>query len=448
MSIQANLEQLARQEIQERNLINHYLPFRQQRNKPADYDFDAIAGDLLSSALGIKLKSNCSLESFVERARSRINAKLSDNSIDEIIDQMYFDGSEQSGLFKVSPEFLLFKAASAEVGANKHICRLFRSFLSGRQEMIPQVKADVNFLEAELLAELQNNIDSHALSSTEAPYLPFLAELFSKDLNFLCQNPNYLLQNTRAFIGLYTFLYSAQLALNINSWDSRPDTRPLYFILDTERASGERKYVRESYPWLKDKVADLFPILSVLEYFNQIQEKNAPRYPLWRFVEHLKTAMPAEQSAGITAMQAFAKNYCVRRGLDIPELLPESAVGMVRLLTNSAHEIFSKRGSSQFTVNSRVVNAFENEIAKHFVQSRGRSGRVLIINQDYLLLLTNLAVGELEQLQFQQLLGAFKSRGIWFDRQSEQALISFYERVGNVERMSDSGDAVYVRKTL
>ncbi|MER0461339.1 DNA phosphorothioation-dependent restriction protein DptG [Aeromonas caviae] len=29
-----------------------------------------------------------------------------------------------------------------------------------------------------------------------------------------------------------------------------------------------------------------------------------------------------------------------------------------------------------------------------------------------------------------------------------QQLVSFYERMGNVERMSDSGDAVYVRKTL
>ncbi|MFA0643989.1 DNA phosphorothioation-dependent restriction protein DptG, partial [Vibrio cyclitrophicus] len=32
--------------------------------------------------------------------------------------------------------------------------------------------------------------------------------------------------------------------------------------------------------------------------------------------------------------------------------------------------------------------------------------------------------------------------------QTEQELIKFYERIGNVERMSDSGDAVYVRKTI
>ena len=47
-----------------------------------------------------------------------------------------------------------------------------------------------------------------------------------------------------------------------------------------------------------------------------------------------------------------------------------------------------------------------------------------------------------------ELLEEFKSRGVYFDKKTQQSLIGFYERVGNVERMSDSGDAVYVRKTI
>jgi len=55
---------------------------------------------------------------------------------------------------------------------------------------------------------------------------------------------------------------------------------------------------------------------------------------------------------------------------------------------------------------------------------------------------------ENEKLRFHELLDEFKERGVYFDKKSQQALIRFYERVGNVERMSDSGDAVYVRKTV
>ena len=39
-------------------------------------------------------------------------------------------------------------------------------------------------------------------------------------------------------------------------------------------------------------------------------------------------------------------------------------------------------------------------------------------------------------------------RGIYFDKQSQAEIVQSYERIGNVERMSDSGDAVYVRKTV
>ena len=55
---------------------------------------------------------------------------------------------------------------------------------------------------------------------------------------------------------------------------------------------------------------------------------------------------------------------------------------------------------------------------------------------------------EKDKLRFHELITAFEQRGIFVDKQTEQELIKFYERIGNVERMSDSGDAVYVRKTI
>ena len=121
---------------------------------------------------------------------------------------------------------------------------------------------------------------------------------------------------------------------------------------------------------------------------------------------------------------------------------------MLEAIVATAKEIFSQPRSGQLTVKKKVVSAFENEVARHFIQNRKRGGNVLTINQDYLLLLTNLAVGTEPRLQFQQLIEEFKARGVWFDLQSQQVLIEFYERVGNLERMSDSGDAVYVRKTI
>lgn len=82
------------------------------------------------------------------------------------------------------------------------------------------------------------------------------------------------------------------------------------------------------------------------------------------------------------------------------------------------------------------------------MQARGRSGRVLVLTQDHIILLTNLVVGKEEKLRFHELIIGLQQRGIFVDKHTEQELIKFYERIGNVERMSDSGDAVYVRKTI
>ena len=73
---------------------------------------------------------------------------------------------------------------------------------------------------------------------------------------------------------------------------------------------------------------------------------------------------------------------------------------------------------------------------------------MLVLNQDQLLLLTNLAIGMNEKLRLHELMDEFCRRGFYMDGQTQQVLVGFYERMGNVERMSDSGDAVYVRKTI
>ncbi|MGM0542952.1 MAG: DNA phosphorothioation-dependent restriction protein DptG, partial [Pseudomonadota bacterium] len=146
-------------------------------------------------------------------------------------------------------------------------------------------------------------------NKTVSNYLPFLADNFAKDFQLLCQYPGYLIQNLKAFIALYNFLYSAQLALNINTWRSDPVSKPLFFILDTERASSERKQVRRAVQELREKVADLFPVLSALEYLNQPDSKTAHRYPLWMIREYLQERKTSDLQVLLNQLTTFLENY-------------------------------------------------------------------------------------------------------------------------------------------
>jgi DNA phosphorothioation-dependent restriction protein DptG len=314
---------------------------------------------------------------------------------------------------------------------------------------VPQTSpGNLNFLEAELLEEFKSSVVDYMPPDAAADYLPFMGEVFSEDLALLCCHPSYMMQNLKAFVGLYNFLYSAQLAMNLRSWRTIPSSKPLFFIMDTERASSERTFVREALSSLIDCVEDLFPVLSALEYFNQPDHKEATRYPLWKHYQHLESLPSDEKEEINNGLIAFLHKYRSTRGRAPWNDILNTPEDAFKAIIATAKEIFSQARSSQLTVNRKVIASFETEVARHFIQNRKRGGRVLIMNQDYLLLLTNLAIGSREKLQYQKLLEEFKRRGVWYDQQSQQALIEFYERVGNLERMSDSGDAVYVRKTI
>ena len=164
--------------------------------------------------------------------------------------------------------------------------------------------------------------------------------------------------------------------------------------------------------------------------------------PLWALAENLQ-----QTPSSATLLKNYAQAFKESRDLNLTLSESENPQDVLKDLLELSRMQFGAK-ETRYEINKLYVKATETEFCSHFAQSRGRAGRVLVFNQDYLLLLTNLAIGEQDKLRFHELIKAFETRGVFFDKQSQQALINFFERIGNVERMSDSGDAVYVRKTI
>jgi DNA phosphorothioation-dependent restriction protein DptG len=173
-----------------------------------------------------------------------------------------------------------------------------------------------------------------------------------------------------------------------------------------------------------------------------IQEPETLKQPLWKISDSLTDSECLED------LNIYTKNFIENRKLNIEFQPANSSREAIKNLLSLSVQQFGK-SESRYDVNVNYRKAIETELCAHFIQNRGRAGRVLVFNQDYVLLLTNLAIGiDREQLRFHELILEFEARGVFFDKQSQKVLVSFYERIGNVERMSDSGDAVYVRKTV
>jgi len=229
--------------------------------------------------------------------------------------------------------------------------------------------------------------------------------------------------------------------LNIGGFTDEPFVRPVYFILENETASVERTdLVKKGHQSVSKSLGLIFPYLTMSEAIQDVAGQGR-RIPIWSLLKQLG-------SEDADALKTYAEAFAEQRQI---EFSYDSSISEAEYWLNALMQLSSKQfdpGESRASAHAKFLKSTETELCSTFVRSRGRVGKILVMNQDYLSLLTNLCIGQNERLRFHDLLDEFSARGVYFDKRTQQALIRFYERVGNVERMSDSGDAVYVRKTV
>ena len=454
--------------VSNQNKLTSYFPIRTS-TKEGSFDWDVAQGIVVrnvykkevSRALKGKIKDgdgnaiDSSLKNFSDICRKDFDQRLDERELWSYIEEMYFSGDT---IYQVAPESLLFKITSLPSGSSKHLLGdMFSSLMQGFNVINP-VRIERNFIEQQVVDSLRSakvleDYDGRRLSKNinENPYLPFLTKYFKKDLNFLTNHPRYLIDNLKELLKLYGYLYTAQLSLNINGWTAAPTVKPLYFILENETASKERSglLVKNGHQNVAKSFKYLFPYLTISESLQQMDEtdkkNNKNRLPLWE----LASRLTEDDTLAIkTYTMAFAEDRNRDSEYNFPydENEGDPQTWLKALLELSVKQF--DKGQTREAAQGKFIKSIEQELCGAFVKSRGQTGKVLVMNQDYLALLTNLAIGDNEKLRFHELLEEFRARGVYFDKQTQQSLIRFYERVGNVERMSDSGDAVYVRKTV
>ncbi|SFP81178.1 DNA phosphorothioation-dependent restriction protein DptG [Enterovibrio norvegicus] len=426
------------------NAFTSFLPLR-TKDKHYKFCWDSVLGYLVHILYSKSLftKNVYEFKGLCEKNFSK-NLESDDSGLWDVIEKMYFQNDE---LFKISPEFLIFKAAGKEIDANsKKLGDMYAGVLNGFTVESSSV-TNLNFLEREIKSEFDKfHVSGKKTTPKEFPtYLPFISEYFKKDLHFLNKKPHYLISNFNAVIRLYGFLYISQMALSINNWAcGEPKSEPCFFILDNEKASEERSQVKNcGYDKIRDHLEYLYPYLFMNE---ALQEKNNVQ-PLWKLFDEIN-------DSHIDGLNNFGEDFIADRterkwyNTELNWQRSEDKKNVLAQLLEASHSQFHRRKGRLSTYSNTAVKGTLLNILDPFIQNRKRGGNVLAFNQDYIVLLTNLVIGEREKLRFHEVIKEFEARGVYFDKQSQQNLVDFYERMGNVVRMSDSGDAVYVRPTV
>lgn len=307
-----------------------------------------------------------------------------------------------------------------------------------------------NFLEEIILSSLGSSFVKTNAKKVSKPYLPYLATHFTNDLNFLFKHQKFFMKEYKSFLNLYNFLYITQLSINLErSPLETPRSQKLYFILDTEKASKERTELNAFgyYSLFEEKGAcwKLFPYLTYLHLIsNKYESDDLPT--LWELVD----LYPDEQQA-ITELALMNDSLgnlfdsTLDRGQSSCNLAEELSFGL-KLQYSTFLKGNSK--STRFGANDKVQKSIKEYFGGDFIKLRGAAGTFLELKADIVLLLTNLIIGDSKFKLIDEIIEGMQNRGVWLDVQSRSALVEFYESIGNAEKLSDSGDAVYVKSTF
>ena len=250
----------------------------------------------------------------------------------------------------------------------------------------------------------------------------------------------------------YYFAYTAQTALQLNRFldGERSKCVPLYFCLEWEKTSQNRRCFREGWSNLQDAVKRIFAHAITLEILNQTEEGTSPVDYIR--LQELTSCAPGEDHRIAEQIKVLTDAY--RKAIsDCPEMAelvrkdsPDGEVAAeVRFLFESIRVQFENTARSR--PYSSYAEKFE-EYCRKYLKRRGRSGMMLNLSEETLIFLTKVCIKDQEKMRLNDVFAEFEARGVFLDNHSKTEIMHYYEKLNLIEKKSDSGDAQYVKRIL
>jgi len=420
------------------NDAQKYLPIGPQSLKDQELNWNLVYQCVYERLLGLQCEFK-NLPQLFDKITEDILSNREKKELKNLIENVYLN---ESSLNTISPYLNLICQDKAKA-RTKTMVSIFSSMLSGFKPLDIDFSG-ANFVEGTINSIIKSRCKPFYESSVDVAYLPFLAELVKTDLRTLSSNPNWLADEFTHFIELYSFLYLTQLSLHlglVNQRFEKPKSQEVYFILETEKASKERHECNyRGYSRILSKpngfALDIFSHLGYLELLSDL--------PIWMLSN---TGIDSPKAQDVNTLnrlicEQFAIYFNGERE-SIEEAINDGLYYHKQLFKKTS------KTSTRSSRNINVYNAYKDSFALNFKSDRKAAGGWHFqLSTSTILLVTNLIIGPSNKLLINDVIDGFKQRGIFFDLKSRNALLKVYENIGNVEKLSDSGDAVYVKSTV
>ena len=296
------------------------------------------------------------------------------------------------------------------------------------------------------LKPMKNNVNYLSL-------IPQIKEYFTKDLVFLIKNKNTDFFDIVQLMSYYYFFYTSQVILNLNRFGSKPtEIIPVFFCTEWERTSKSRECFQRGWKQIESKLKTMFSHAVLLEMLNQTSENCKEKYDYYSLIQEYNSA------SGFEKVRVFSEIEELKNKYTTVYVKPESFEykldnykkgNLESLIKGFFDDIMLQfESSNRNRANDAYKKGFYDFSRNNYIQNRRVCGLMLALNEDLLILMTKVSIGHEKQVQLNKLFEEFNKRGIYMDKQTQESIVEFYEKLNLIEKKSDSGDAQYVKGIL
>lgn len=309
-----------------------------------------------------------------------------------------------------------------------------------------------NVLEKMVVDSIETK-NSTSKSSNEKYYqiIRSIQKQFKADFAFMLSSGMTSVEDLANVLSFYYFYYISQTCLALDQFGNgnRDQIQPLYFALDWEKISKNRKCCEEGWAKLQDNIFQMFSHSITLEIINQNENPEMLDYIDFKSM----AASSEEDDIRISAEIKRAESVYVSYIGDCPKIknLPDEdganrTDGAIRHLFKCINTQFAdtdRKRASQF-----YSEKFSEFYKARFVKNRKKSGLTLNLTERDIIFLTKLAIQHDEKIRLNDLYKEYENRGIYLDSTSKILLQEFFTKLNLIDKKSDSGDAQYVKRIL
>ncbi len=293
------------------------------------------------------------------------------------------------------------------------------------------------------------------LEKTTQTYFPIVIDVqekFRRDFHFMLETDMTSLEDFSNLFAVYYFYYMTQACVTLDKFCQGYRDKPvhLYYALDWEKVSRNRKCCIEGWEIIQQNINHMFSHAVTLEILNQNKyfDSMLDYIMLGEYVNQhpeqdviIANEIKRAEDAYITHVGDYKKFDQIKNTSE--DLNTDVAIRHLYKCVEQQFLNTDRKRANQF-YNEKFIDFCKTR----WIKNRRKSGLVLNLTERDIIFLTKISIGKKEKIRLIDLYKEYEYRGIFLDNISKEHLQEFFTKLNLIDKKSDSGDAQYVKRIL